>query len=169
MSMTGLAASPGTAVEPTCSSCSTRQPRASRIRSASSSYCRGQAGSGSVTSIPTVGAVPGTHRSAPGGSAESANETISARLGTLAAYYPLIDRSGDQPTIGSMCSGVQITQCGVTSGGHLGDQVADHIGSVRSAPAEGRLRSVTRSLPPLDVGARGPGGDAEAGRPGTAS
>jgi hypothetical protein len=29
-----------------------------------------------------------------------------------------------------MCSGVQITQFGMTSGGHLGDRAADHIGGL---------------------------------------
>src|SRR5271165_5001883 len=91
MSMTGLAASPGTEVEPTCSSCSTRQPRACRIRPARWSYCRGQAGSGLVTSMPTAGAAPGTHGSAPQGGAESTNDTISARLGINAVYGRSLD------------------------------------------------------------------------------
>ena len=34
-------------------------------------------------------------------------------------------RSGYQPTADSVRSGAQITQFGVTLGGHLGDQVAD--------------------------------------------
>src|SRR5215472_11964695 len=89
MSMMGLAASPGTAVEPTCSSCSTRQPSACRIRLARRSYCRGQAGSGSVTSMPTPGPAPATtHGLAPGGGGESSNDTISARLGISAVYGP---------------------------------------------------------------------------------
>jgi len=79
--MTGLAASPGTAVEPTWSSCSTRQPSARRIRPARRSYCRGQAGSGSVTLTPVPGPAPATHGLAPGGGGESSNDTISARLG----------------------------------------------------------------------------------------
>jgi len=42
-----------------------------------------------------------------------------------------------------MRSGVQITRFGVPSHGHLGDQVADHIGgSVRLALGEGWLRSM---------------------------
>src|SRR5215472_2167450 len=87
MSMIGLAASPGTAVEPMCSSCSTLQPRASRIRPARPSNCRGQAGSGSVTSMPVPGPVPATTQgSAPWGGAESSNDTISARLGISAVY-----------------------------------------------------------------------------------
>src|SRR5262249_15607473 len=86
MSMTGLAASPGTAVEPTCSSCSTRQPSVSRIRPARASYVLGQAGSGSFSSMPTPGAPPATTQgSAPGGGGASSNETISTRLGIRAA------------------------------------------------------------------------------------
>jgi hypothetical protein len=87
MSMMGLAASPGTEVEPTCSICSARQPRAWRIRPARSSYHHGQAGSASVTSMPVAGAAPGTHEPAPGGGGESSNVTISARLG-IGAVYP---------------------------------------------------------------------------------
>src|SRR5215475_10423906 len=89
MSMTGLAARPGTEVEPTWSNCSTRQPSASRIRPASLSYCHGQPGSGPVTSMPTPGpALATTQGSPPGGGGESSNDTISARLGISAVYGP---------------------------------------------------------------------------------
>ena len=40
--------------------------------------------------MPTAGAAPGTHGPAPGGGAESSNDTISARLGINAVYGPLI-------------------------------------------------------------------------------
>jgi hypothetical protein len=36
--------------------------------------------------------------------------------------------SGRQPTAGSIRSGAQIIQFGVTPGSHLGDQVADQLG-----------------------------------------
>jgi hypothetical protein len=53
-------------------------------------------------------------------------------------------RRGRQPTTGSMRSGAQITPFGVTPGGHIGDQVADHIGgSVRVLPDPPILLSVT--------------------------
>jgi len=44
--------------------------------------------------MPTAGAAPGTHGSAPGGGAEPTNDTISARLGINAVYGPFIGRSG---------------------------------------------------------------------------
>jgi hypothetical protein len=40
--------------------------------------------------MPIAGAAPDTHASAPGGGGESSNNTISARLGISAVYYPLI-------------------------------------------------------------------------------
>src|SRR5215469_2286791 len=90
MSMTGFAASPGIEVEPTCSSCSARQPRASRIRAARTRYCCGQSGSGSVTSMPMARGAAATQALAPAGGGESSNVTISARLGISAVYYPHI-------------------------------------------------------------------------------
>ena len=65
MSITGLAASPGTDVDPTCSTASARGPSAVRMRSASTSKRSGQEGSGSTTSIPVRGDFPGSQAEAP--------------------------------------------------------------------------------------------------------
>ena len=53
----------------------------------------GSEAEGSVTSMPKAGTAPGTHRSAPGGGAELANDTISARLGIV---KPITCMSTDQ-------------------------------------------------------------------------
>ena len=50
MSIIGLAHSPGTDVEPTCSIASTRSPSAATTRSRAASYHCGHAGSGATTS-----------------------------------------------------------------------------------------------------------------------
>ena len=48
--MIGLAAKPGTDVEPMCSSSSTRSPSAARIRAATTANCAGQPSSYGTTS-----------------------------------------------------------------------------------------------------------------------
>ena len=83
MSTTGLAASPGTDVEPMCWSSKTRQPRASRTRPARSSNQPDQRSSDSSTCTSQAGPAPGTYMVEPGGTGGSWKVTMSWREGIL--------------------------------------------------------------------------------------
>ena len=76
--MIGLAAKPGTEVDPTCSRASTRSPSAARILVSSAANRSGQAGSGGTISMSLAGAAPPTHGLAPSGAGVSEKRTMSA-------------------------------------------------------------------------------------------
>src|SRR5215204_675458 len=71
MSMIGLAASPGTDVEPACSRTTTSSPRVSRIRAASRPYSAGQPGSYSCSPIGALCGTTSPTTMAPSSSSDS--------------------------------------------------------------------------------------------------
>ena len=80
--------------------------------------------------------------------------TLVGSTGLVAGRARATDRVGTGPP---MAGGIQIARFGTTPGGHLGDQVANHIGRVSAHHRAGHLavllRQRSESSRPVDVGA----------------
>src|SRR3954452_11836579 len=115
MSMIGLAASPGTAVEPMCSTPTTAAPTAARIRPASSSYCAGQRGSYSTIWIVTGSRPPISTPSSSSGSM-AAVPRRQTRTGSVLL-------AGGQLRLGALVVAVLDLRVGLAAAGRVGADV----------------------------------------------
>lgn len=77
------------------------------------------------------------------------------RVGMRVGNALFFGRSGRQPAAGSMRSGLQISQFGVTSGGHLGTRLPTISSDIRAIISAYRTENISDDHPYNGESARG--------------